>query len=242
MNPVVIEDKITIAASTVNNNVIVSNSSLRRYLRAPFPCKGKLVATRSADGLTVQFDHGSRNVVAESDVRTGTDMQEPLDVVNAEFYLDEGDIMVLRANNSTAGGIDLRYRIVLDPLAESGERVTLPPDHVVMQKGPISIGAGAVDTQLLDGLRYERAIVPSLVDFYLTGSAAGLTRQCFVENVNIAPPSAVPPLNRIPQVPFDLSVAGVEAEPDKKLELSTSNPTAGAISISWKQVLKQLLR
>ncbi|MEK6283951.1 MAG: hypothetical protein AABN95_26670 [Acidobacteriota bacterium] len=237
MQPIIIEDSISIAANSVNDNVIVSNASLRRYLRAPFAAQGKLLAVGSAAGLRISLDYGSKNVVGESDLRVGTDLQEPLDVLSDAWYPNEGDQLVLRCANSTGGALDLRYRIMLT--AWDGD---LPPDCRVMQRGPISVAAAAVDVQLLDGLRYERAPVDSMMEIFMTASASGLKRQCFVDTESIAPPSAIPPLNRIPQDPFDKNVEGIEVPADKQIELSVSNPTGGAVFVSWKQKLQELVR
>jgi hypothetical protein len=241
MQPVIIEDNISIAANSVNDNVIVSNSSLRRYLRAPFPAMGKIVATISALGLRISLDYGSKNVIADSDLRVAVApnlMSDTLDTVNDVWFPNEGDQLVLRAANSTGAAISLNYRITLTDM--TGQQ--LPPDCQVMQRGPVNIAIGAVDFQLLNGLRYERAPVPSLMKVLMSASASGLNRQVFVDTQSIAPPSAVVASNRVPQDPFDLSVESVECDQDKQIELSTSNPTAGALNIFWKQVLQNLQR
>lgn len=237
MQPVIIEDSISIAATSVNDNVIVSNSSLRRYLRAPFAAQGKLLAVISATGVRVSLDYGSKNVVGDSDLRVGTDLQEPLDILSDAWFPNEGDQLVLRASNTTGGAITLRYRIMLTPW--EGE---LPPDCRVMQRGPTSIAAAALDIQLLQGLRYERAPVDSRMEIFMTASAAGITRQCNVDTESIAPPSALAPLNRIPQDPFDRNIEGIEVPADKQIELSVTNTTAGALNVFWKQKLQEMFR
>lgn len=242
MQPVIISDNISVAANSVNDNVIASNASLRRYLRAPFPFQGKLLAVQSAAGLRIDMDYGSKNVVASSDPRVSATLDNVLDVINANWHGLTGDQLVLRVANTTAGALTLRYLIVLDPLGEPGSVPNLPPDARVIQRGPISIAAAAVDVQLLDGLRYERAPVPSTLDVLMTASAAGLLSQLFVEADSIAPPSAVNPNNRVPQYPFDVQVEDVEAMEDKLIQLSVSNPTGGALSVFWKTVLSEYQR
>lgn len=239
MQPIIIEDRISIAANSTNDNVIVSNASLRRYLRAPFTAQGKLVAIQSAAGLIISLDYGSKNVVADSTLRVGTDMQEPLDVINDQWFPFTGDQLVLRASNTTGGALFLTYRIVLFPWDGVSQ---IPPDARVMQRGPISIPDNTVDAQLLDGLRYERPPVPSILEVFMTASAAGLTRQLFVEMESIAPPSAVGPLNRVPQDPFDRTVEGVEVDVDKLIELSVTNRSGGPLNVFWKTVLQELQR
>lgn len=237
MQPVIIEDTISIAANSVNNNVIASNTSLRRYLRAPFNAVGKLIAIQSAAGLVVDFDYGSKNVVAASTLRVGSALVDPLDVLNQDFYPGEGDQLVLRASNPTGGALTLRYRLALYPWEGEPQ-----PDTRTMQGGPVSIAAAAVDVQLLDGLRYERAPQDCMLTVLMTGSATGLTRSVNVDTMNIAPPSAVNPNNILPQNPFDITVDGVEVPADKQMEIAVSNPTAGALNVFWKTLLKELVR
>lgn len=237
MQPVIIEDAISIAANSINANVIVSNPSLRRYLRAPFPCKGLLVATNSAAGLTIDFDYGSKNVVANTTLQATTNLEEPQHVLNSDWYANEGDQLVLRASNTTGGALTLRYRIVLMPWDQE-----FPPDCRTMQQGPISIAAAAVDTQLLAGLRYERPPVDSILEVFMAASAAGLLRQLNVDTDSIAPPSAVVIPNAMPRDPFDRTITGVECPADKLIELSVSNPTVGALSVWWKTKLWETVR
>lgn len=246
MNPVLIEDSISIAATSVVDNLLVSNPSLRRYLRCPFPARGKFLAVQSATGLRVQLDYGSMNVIGDSDPRivaAGNDLTDTLDNINDDWYPDEGDQLVLRVTNTTAGALTLRYRITLHPLVEEiGQKVRLPPSSRVMQRGAVAIANNTVDQQLLSGLRYERAIKPSFMKILMTSSAAGMSRQLFVANENVAPPSAITPNNRVPQDPFDVTIRDVEVEPDKLIELSVTNTSGGALNVFWRQVLKELIR
>jgi hypothetical protein len=226
--PVIISDNISIAAGATNQNVINSNPSLRRYLRSPFRAQGKIVFVQSAAGLLVDFDVGSKNLVASSAPRVRTDMCEPDDVINDQWYVEAGDLMVLKVTNPTAGALSLRYRIVLQEVAERG------PDCRVIQQGPISVAAAAVDVQLLDGLRYERPPVDSLLNEFASASATGLVMALDIDTDNVSPPSSVIPTNRMPPEPFDMLIEGVEVPQDKLTLLSVSNPTGGAISVYWK--------
>lgn len=236
MQPVIIEDIIAIAANTINDNVIVSNPSLRRYLRAPFPARGKLLATQSAAGLVIDFDYGSKNVVASSNPRVVAGINDPENLLSDMWWCNEGDQLVLRASNPTAGALSLRYRIVLEPAEQ------LLPDSRIITRGPIAIAAGAVDFQLLDGLRYERPPVDCMMDAYIIGSATGLTRTINIDTENISPPAAVNPINVIPREPFDITIHDVEVPADKLIEFAISNPTAGALNAFWKMRLQELVR
>lgn len=243
MQPVVIQDTIAIALGSTNFNVIVSNESLRPLQRLPFPAKLTLAMVASAEGLQVSFDCGSDNLVSDSNGRVSTSTPElPLDIVNDDAYGDEGDLLVLKAVNPTAGNISLRYMIIAEPLAAPGEVVQLPPNTRVMQQGPIEITDGSVDVQLLDGLRYERARVDSIMTVLMTQSAAGLTREIYIDSERIAPPSTISLANRIPQDPFDLTVGGIECPADKLIQLTVSNQSGGNLDVFWKQKLKELVR
>lgn len=237
MQPIIIEDSQSIAANTVVANVIALNTSLRRYLRSPFLANGKLLAVVSSGGVLIDMDYGSKNVVSQSAPRVASAMEEPQDVVNEEWYPDEGDQLVLRASNTTGAAITLRYRIVLFPLGDQAR----PPDCRVMQRDT-SIAAGGVDTQLLDGTRYERPPVDSILKVLMSASATGLLRQLYVDTDSIAPPSVVNPTNRMPQDPFDTTIEGVEVPADKLISLSVSNPTAGALSAAWKVKIYEQVR
>jgi len=236
--PIIIEDTISIAANSINNNVIASNSALRGLLEAPFPARGTLLAVQSAAGLLIDMGYGSNNVVVDSAVRVANFAEDPIDVVNNEWYCGEGDQLVLRAVNTTGGALTLRYRIVLTPAVDDswtpGTPVELPPDVVVMQQGPTSVAAGAADIQLLDGLKYERINVPSYLRVLMTESAIGLTRQLYIDQDRIAPPSSVSIANRIPQDPFDSTILGVEVPANALQQLQISNPTGGALNVFWK--------
>lgn len=243
MQPIVIQDAISIAANSINNNVIASNTSLQALRRLPFPAKITLAMVQSATGLSMDLDVGQSNVVAASNGRvSASSPQIPLDVVNSEAYGAEGDLITLRAANTTGGALTLRYMIIAEPLAEPGVSVQLPPNTVVMVQGPTSIAANAVDTQLLNGLRYERPGVDSIMDVLMASSAAGLTRTIYVDNERVAPPSVISLENQIPRDPFEMTVSGVEVPADKEIQIAISNTTAGALNVFWKLILRGLYR
>ena len=240
MQPIIIEDSIAVAANSVNDNVIASNSSLRRYLRSPFLSKGSIFAVRSADGLRISLDYGSKNVVDNSDIRTASPLaiENPFDGLNDEWFPSEGDQLVLRATNTTGAPIQLVYRIVLAPLSDISE---LGPDIRVMQRQQ-SIAANAVDTQVMDGTRYERPPMDGILSVYMTSAATGLNRKIDIEQESVAPPSFIQPQNRIPRKPLDLSVSGIEVPQDKLISLAVSNTTVGAIVVFWRSELQELVR
>jgi len=246
MQPTIIEDTISIAANSTNENVIVSNASLRGLLQTPYPCKIRLLAVQSAAGLRIDFDHGSKNTVKSSEIRVATFAEDPLDVINDEHFADEGEQLVLRAVNTTGGALTLRYRILLEPMVDDswtvGMLVELPPDTRVMQRGPLSVPAATVDLQLLDGLAYERMEVPSLLRVLMSQSAIGMLRQLYIEQDRIAPPSSIAISNRIPQDPFDSTIDGVEVPANALQQLQVSNPTGGALNVFWKTKNQEMIR
>lgn len=244
MQPTIIEDVISVAAGATNDNVIVSNPSLRGLLNAPYPSRIRLLAVVSAAGLRIDATHGSSKYVDSSDPRIATFAEDPIDLINGDAYCQAQEQMVLRAVNSTGGALSLAYRIILDPLIDEnwdGNPVELPPDTVVTQRLQ-SIAAAAVDTQLLDGLTFQQIAEPVILKVLMTGSATGLTRQLFIDQDRIAPPSAVSIANRIPQDPFDTTVDQVEVGPNAQQFLSVSNSTALALTARWKTKARKLIR
>jgi len=181
MQPVIIQDTITIGAGLTNENVIVSNPSLESLQRLPFAAKIGIAAVTSAAGLLIDFDVGASNFVKSSNVRISSGSpQLPLDVVNDEIYQREGAMLILRATNPTGGNIVLRYIIVAEPVS------ALLPCQRVMQQGPTTVNAAAVDQQLLRGLMYENPPHDCLLEILMTSSAAGLLRQVYVETIRVA--------------------------------------------------------
>jgi len=246
MQPTIIQDAIAIAANSINENVIVSNPALRGLLEAPYPARIRLLAVVSAAGLRIDASHYSSKYAASCDLRVSASTpDDPLDVVNDDAFTQAGEQMVLRAVNTTGGSITLRYMIILEPLVPdgwAGGNVDLPPDTLVMQRGPVSIADGTSAQQLLDGLPFERVNVPSILRVLMTQSAAGILRQLFIDQERIAPPSAISLNNRIPQDPFDSTISGVEVEANALQQLQVSNNSGGALNVFWKTKNKQVYR
>lgn len=244
MQPVIIEDTIAIAAGATNPNVIVSNSALRGLLNAPYPARIRLLAVTSAVGLTCTALHGSRMYASACAPRIATFAEDPLDVINESAYCQAQEQMVLRVNNSTGGSLDFRYRMELIPMVDDswgGQPIELPPDALVMQD-LLAITTLQQDVQLLDGLAFEQLDVPSTLRVLMTQSAIGLTRQLYIDQERIAPPSAISIANRIPQDPFDTTIRNVEVGANQRQFLSVSNPTGGTLTVRWKTINQQLIR
>jgi len=246
MQPTIIQDAISVAANSINENVIVSNPALRGLLEAPYPARIRLLAVISATGLRLDASHGSSKYAASCDLRVSSSTpDDPLDVVNDEAYTQDGEQMVLRAVNTTGGAITLRYMVILEPLVDddwTGGQVELPPDVLVMQRGPVSVADATPALQLLDGLPFERVNVPSILKVFMTQSAAGLLRQLFIDQDRIAPPSTISLNNRVPQDPFDMTINGVEVPPNQLQQLQVSNASGGALNVFWKTKNQQLIR
>jgi len=238
--PIVIQDSVSIAANTVNENVIASNNSLRGLLRLPAGVWRISVSfTQSALGMLVDFNIGPRNVVSSTGPRVDAGApQVPLDVINSDCYGEEGDILTLRVTNTTGGALTFRYVVVAEEIDVSD----VQGDSRVIAQGPITINASATDVQVLDGLRYERAPKDSILNVYMTSSAAGLTRQVYVDMDRIAPASAISIANRMPQDPFDLTVSGIQVPKDSLIQIPISNTTGGALSLFYRITLKELSR
>jgi hypothetical protein len=240
MQPLVIEDNIAVAATTDVPDVISQNSSLQKLRRLPYPCIVKLVAVTSAASLRIAFDIGSQNFIDLSDVRVGTDLQDPQDLVNDEMIGMGGDILSLRAVNLTGGSLSLRYRIVAIALSDLGitDIKQVPITRVIQRTA--SIANNTVDSDQMAGLRYERPQVDSVVKIFATASASGLLRQMYVETTQVAPPSAIAPLNRMPQDPFDMLADGIQVPDGKKFSLLIGNASGGAITFNWKAKFQEI--
>lgn len=241
MNPVVIEDSIAVAANTVNENVINSNNSLKVFLNAPFAAQGRFLGVISATGLRVDVGYGANNVISSSDLRVDTTFQDPNDVINEDFFIPEGAQVFIRAANTTGGSITLRYRYELFSLADAGVTV-LPPDLLVMQRGPVAVANNTTDQQLLDGLQYEQPPQDCIMDILMTASAAGLTRQVYIETQRLAPPSSVAALNRVPTKPFDTILTGIQVQANRKVSIPVSNASGGSLNAFWRTEMQQLRR
>lgn len=246
MQPTIIQDAISVAANSINENVIVSNAALRGLLEAPYPARIRLLAVISATGLRLDASHSSSKYAASCDLRVSTSTpDDPLDVVNDEAYTQAAEQMVLRATNTTGGAITLRYMLILEPVVDeswTGGLVDLPGDVLVMQRGPVSVADGTDALQLLDGLPFERVSVPSILKVFMTQSATGLLRQLYIDQDRIAPPSTISLNNRVPQDPFDMTINGVEVPANELQQLQVSNNSGGALSVFWKTKNQQLVR
>lgn len=244
MQPVIIEDVQSIAANTTVQNIIVSNAALRGLLNAPWPARIRFLATISAAGLVVDVLHGSAVHIAQSAPRIATFPEDPLDLLNEDAFCQAQEQMVIRVTNTTGGALSITYRMELVPLVDEtwdGGPVDLPPDCRVMQN-LLVVTTLQADVQVLDGLPFEQNSEPSILRVLMTASATGLTRQLFIDQDRIAPPSAISIANRIPQDPFDTTVSGVEVAANKRQYLSVSNPTGGSLTVRWKTKNQMLIR
>lgn len=237
MQPIIIEDRITVAANSTVANIIASTAALTRFLRAPFRARGLFMVIQSAAGLTVTLSHGSKEVIFQADPRVGTDIQYPTDAINEEWYCEEGEMLNLAVTNTTGGSLILSYRIILSPWEDE-----LPPDTIVMQSGPDAITNGTFASDLLLNLKYSRPPRPCMLDVFMTASAAGLQREVYVDVDNVAPLSYIPILNRIPQKPFDFSVGGIEVPEDKQVSLPITNNSGGSLNVFWRTEMRELVR
>ncbi len=250
MNPWVIEDSQSIAANTVVDNIIAINNSLRGVMQAPFPFRGGLLAVQTTGpGLRIDLTIGGKKVVYNSDLRIATTFQDPDDVVNDEFHGTEGDNIALRVANTTAGALVLRYRFVGMPLVDESNwqpgmafDLSPYPDCMVMQRGAVAVANATVDLDLLDSLDLQRLPYPTRQRFFMSASAAGMTRTLFIEQDRVAPPSFINITNRLPLDPFDLAVDGLEVPPNHDVKLQVTNNSGGALNAFWKQKAYEVFR
>jgi hypothetical protein len=236
MNPVILEYAIAIGANQTIPNVLQAVPDLSRYLRAPMDCDAELFAV-SAGALTyITMDYGSKNVVDESLVRTATSITVPYDLINGDFHPQQGDQLVLKAQNRTGAGTTLFFRLVLKERTPEVER----PTDTRSTQDFTQLPTAGILVHFLQGRRYERPPVPCLAEFFMTASSVGSLRQLYVETTNVAPPTTVPALNRIPRDPDDQCLSDVEVPAGQQIDL------AGTVAVNndvifWRMNLKELI-
>lgn len=233
MTPVTIQDDISIAANTVVENVIASNTGAQRYIRAPYDSIGMLLIAQSASGLRFELVVDGDTVMDSSDANVSTVLNIPDNMVLSQFFCRVGGQMVLRVSNTTAGALSARYRITL----REGQAAEFPGRMRTTIRGPISVAANAV-VQLLTGLRFERPLRDTLLQVIATASAAGLLLEVFVNGQSVAPALPVKSSNRVPIVPYDVLIDDVEVAMDSLIELRVTNTTGGALSLFWETILQ----
>jgi hypothetical protein len=74
----------------------------------------------------------------------------------------------------------------------------------------------------------------------MTASSVGSLRQLYVEATNVAPPTNIPNLNRIPRDPDDQCISDVEVPQGEQIDLSATVALANDV-IFWRMTLKELI-
>ena len=95
----------------------------------------------------------------------------------------------------------------------------------------LSVAANAVSANIMSGNLFEVLSRPSLVEFGLTSSAAGMLATIMIGNEIVAQDQEISSANRYPIVPDDwiLKAAG---RPGAKIYITLRNRTAGALT-NW---------
>jgi len=234
--PVTIQDTVSIAAATNNENVLNSNTGAARYIRPPFDCVGRFVANASNDSVRAELVVNGHSLLEESDLRIASATQlleDPRDELLDEFFCPMGGQLVVKVRNTHATlARSINYKLVLKPSHIKTFK------KLVTQRGPISLVAGA-KLSLLTGLRYERPRIDSILDSLISASAAGLLAEVFVDGQSIAPPLAVAASNRVPIYPEDTLLRSIEAPQGKLLEIIVTNPTGGTLTFNYRNLLKE---
>lgn len=103
-----------------------------------------------------------------------------------------------------------------------------------------AIAAGATNSNVNQGRRFERA--PALVRgaLYCTGSAAGLTCELNVGTRSETPATTVNAQNRLPVVPDDVLVAEFYAAPGELIQITVVNTTGGALTFNHRIDLEEV--
>lgn len=235
MTPVIIQDTVSVAAGATVENLIAGNTGANRYIRAPFDAIGRLFASVTGTLLRLELVADGVVIMDSSDTRISAvagNLLQPDDLVVEQFFIRLNGQLVLRAVNLSAGALSVNYRIELQEAEE------IPPRMRVTQRTQ-SIAATSI-VQLLTGLRFERPLADSLLAIFATASAAGLTMEVFVDGQSVAPALPIGALNRVPINPYDMLLNGIEVPNDKLIEMRVNNPTGGALTVNWREVLQEL--
>lgn len=105
---------------------------------------------------------------------------------------------------------------------------------VVTMQGSAAIAAGATNSNLLSGQRFERAPGNAYGSLFVTGSALGLTCELNVGGRSITPPTDVNAQNRFPVVPDDVLTASWEAVGGELIQVTAVNTTSGSLTLFWR--------
>jgi hypothetical protein len=233
MNPTYIQDNISVAGLSTNDNVLTSKE---RFMRAPYDAGGFLMANISLADLDIEFYSDGQAITDQNTLRVGTTLLSPDDTHVSQFFIRKNGLMVLKGVNRTAGAKLLQYRIGLTPIETQEEIV---PRLLITQRGPLSLAAGATIPNVLDNLRFERTRIDSLLDVLATASAVGLLMETLVEGNSVSEAVSIQAANRLPTTPYDMVFNDVEVPTDKRIEIRVNNPTGGPISFNFRTELQE---
>ena len=103
-------------------------------------------------------------------------------------------------------------------------------NNTVLMETENSVAANATNSNVLTGELYERAPFDGQLMYFSTGSAAGLREQLFVAGQAITGRKFVNTQNRMPVVPDDMQMQGVNVQRGDQIVLRVDNTTAGALT------------
>lgn len=238
MTPIIIQDTVSVAAATTNENLLNSNTGAQRYIRPPMNVDCKLllgVSSLAQPGLRLELVVNGECILDLSDARqvaAVAQLLQPDDIVVEQFFCPQGAQIVIRAVNGSAGAITCTYRIEMH---ESEGRQF--PQRLTQRFQAI---AANTTVSILTGLRYERPIVDSLLDIFASASATGVQLQLLVDGKSVAPAMPVGATNRMPLNPYDQVLNQIECPKDALIELIAQNTTGGALNFFWRTALQDL--
>lgn len=102
-----------------------------------------------------------------------------------------------------------------------------------------AVAGNAQTDNVLSGKRFERSPYPAFLSLYQSGSSSGLLAELNVGGRSIIPPDPVNSQNRIPVVPDDLVIDGVEVMQGELIQLTVRNTTAGALTYRGRVELEE---
>ena len=103
----------------------------------------------------------------------------------------------------------------------------------------LTIAAGTILENAMQGRRFERAPYLAKGWLYCTGSAAGILAELNIGGRSVSPPINVNAQNRLPVVPDDLLFGDWLIAPGELLQITVQNPTANPLDFNFKIELEE---
>lgn len=112
-----------------------------------------------------------------------------------------------------------------------------PFSRPIVYQDELSIGAGVTEPNVAKDNRLVQLPKSGRLGLAINGSAAGLRVQLTVGSDEVVTDSAVNAFNRSIETDKDFLVRGIPVSAGERVTLRISNPTAGALTATWRLIL-----